>query len=80
MNRFIESVEGTILFRMSDSAEYYNEGKGIFEVLYNREQTRTFPTLLEAFLFYYTVEEEAELWDKTSRHLLIERKVKLHLN
>ncbi len=80
MNRFIPSTEGTILFRMSDSAEYYNEDRGVFEVRYNTIYTRLFPTLLEAFLFYYTVEEEAQLWDKTLSPLLIETKIKLHLN
>ena len=80
MNRFIPSTEGTILFRMSNSAEYYNEDRGVFEVRYNGIHTRLFPTLLEAFLFYYTVEEEAQLWDKTLSPMLIESKVKLHLN
>jgi hypothetical protein len=80
MNRFIHSAEGTVLFRMSNDAEYYNEGKGVFEVRYNTIYTRLFPTLLEAFLFYYTVEEEAQLWDKTEGLFLIESKVKLHLN
>jgi hypothetical protein len=80
MNRFIHSTEGTVLFRMSNDAEYYNEGKGVFEVRYNAVFTRLFSSLLEAFLFYYTVEEEAQLWDKTSSPLLIESKVKLHMN
>lgn len=80
MNRFILSAEGTILFRMSNNAEYYHEGEGLFEVRYQQQSTRRFPTLLEAFLFYYTVEEEAELWDKTTEPLLIESKIKLFLN
>lgn len=80
MNRFIHAAEGTVLFRMTNNAEYYNEDKGVFEVRYNTIYTRLFPTLLEAFLFYYTVEEEAQLWDKTSVPLMIESKVKLFLN
>jgi hypothetical protein len=80
MNRFIPSTEGTVLFRMSDNAEYYNEGQGVFEVRYNAIHVRTYPTLFEAFLFYYTVEEEAQLWDKTSSPFLIESKIKLHFN
>ena len=80
MNRFIPSTEGTILFRMSNSAEYYNENKGQFEVRYNAIHSRHFDTLLEAFLFYYTVEEEAQLWDYTSMPFLIESKIKLHMN
>jgi hypothetical protein len=80
MNRFILSAEGTVLFRMSNNAEYYNEGKGIFEVRYQQTFAKNFPTLLEAFLFYYTVEEEAELWDKTTQPLLIESKVRFFLN
>ena len=80
MNRFIQSAKGTVLFRMSNKAEHYNDGKGVFEVCYQRKRSRRFPTLLEAFLFYYTVEEEAELWDKTSGAVLIETKIKLSLN
>ena len=68
MNRFIHN------------AEYYNEGKGVFEVRYRRYLSRRFPTLLEAFLFYYTIEEAAELWDKTDEAVLIECKIKLSLN
>ena len=80
MNRFIPSTEGTIIFRMSNSAEYYIENKGVFVVRYNSIHTRHFPTLLEAFLFYYTVEEEAQLWDNTMHPFLIESKIKLHMN
>lgn len=80
MNRFILSAEGTILFRMSNNAEYYNEDRGTFEVRYQARFTRTFPTLLEAFLFYYSVEEEAELWDNTVVPHLIESKIKFYLN
>lgn len=80
MNRFIPSTEGTILFRMSNNAEFYNENNGFFEVRYNHTYTKVFSTLLEAFLFYYTVEDEAQLWDKTVCPFLIESKVMLHMN
>ena len=80
MNRFILAEEGTVLFRMSNRAEYYNEDKGLFEVRYNRTKARFFHTFFEAFLFYYTVEGEAEFWDKTHKPELIENKIKLHLN
>lgn len=80
MNRFIQSGSDTVLFRMTNRAEYYKEDRGYFEVRYQQNLTRSFPTLLEAFLFYYTVEEEAELWDKTEEPLLIESKIMLYLN
>lgn len=80
MNRFIQSREGTVLFRMTNNAESYHEGNGVFEVHYRHLHCRRFPTLLEAFLFYYTVEDEAELWDKTAGAVLIESKIKLSLN
>ncbi|HZH37462.1 MAG TPA: hypothetical protein VEX65_09310 [Flavisolibacter sp.] len=80
MNRFILSTEGTILFRMSNNAEHYNEGKGEFEVRHQNIQSRFFETLFEAFLFYYTIDEEAELWDKTNGPVMIEKKIMLHLN
>lgn len=80
MNRYIQSGEGVVLFRMTPNAEHYNEREGTFEVKYRHTKSRLFPTLLEAFLFYYTVDEEAELWDKTSKSVLIEAKIKLFLN
>lgn len=80
MNRFILGPNGTVLFRMSSHAETYKEDEGYFEVRYKRTESRLFLTLLEAFLFYYTVEEEAELWDATVAPVLIESKIKLYLN
>jgi hypothetical protein len=80
MHRFIQSATGTILFRMSVDAEHYTSEKGKFEVRYQQVRSQFFATLLEAFLFYYTVDEEAELWDKTSKPVLVECKVKLFLN
>lgn len=80
MNRFIQSTEGTVLFRMSNHAEYYSEGKGVFEVRCKSQHNRLFPTLLEAFLFYFTLDEEAELWDRTAKPLMVERKIQISLN
>ena len=80
MNRFIPSTEDTLLFRMSRNAEDYPRHKGCFEVQYNKVQRRVFNTLVEAFLFYFTLEEEATLWDKTHTSVLIETKVTFHLN
>jgi len=80
MNRFIQSTEGTVLFRMTNNAEYYSEGKGVFEVRCQSQHSRRFPTLLEAFLFYYTLEEEAELWDQTAGPVMIESKIQISLN
>ena len=80
MNRFIQSTDGTVLFRMTNNAEYYSEGEGVFEVRYQSQHSRRFPTLLEAFLFYYTIEQEAELWDQTSGPVMIESKTMISLN
>lgn len=80
MNRFIPSGESVVLFRMSAGAEHHVAQSGNFQVLYKRSLSRFFPTLLEAFLFYYTVEEEAELWDNTAKPFLVEQKIRLHLN
>ncbi len=80
MNRFIQGATGTVLFRMSSAAENYRNETGNFEVKYDRQHSRLFPTLLEAFLFYYTVEEEAELWHLAKDPVLVENKIKLFLN
>jgi hypothetical protein len=80
MNRFIQGAAGTVMFRMSSAAEHYKEDEGNFIVKYKQSLSRFFPTLLEAFLFYYTVEEEAELWDLTTEPVLVEVKIKLYLN
>jgi hypothetical protein len=80
MNRYIESGTGIVMFRMSSNAEYYTEREGKFEVKYRHIHSRSFPTLLEAFLFYYTVDEEAQLWDKTTEPVLVEEKRMLYLN
>ncbi|HEY1021588.1 MAG TPA: hypothetical protein VGE06_04720 [Flavisolibacter sp.] len=80
MNRFIQSTEGTVLFRMTNHAEYYSEGKGLFEVRCKSQHNRRFPTLLEAFLFYFTLDEEAELWDQTAAPVMVESKIQIWLN
>ena len=80
MNRFIQSTEGTVLFRMTNHAEYYSEGKGVFEVRCKNQHNRRFPTLLEAFLFYFTLDEEAELWDQTTEPVMVESKIQIWLN
>lgn len=80
MNRIFYTTSNVILFRLSNNAERYRGHKGTFRVCYRKALTRTFPTLLEAFLFYMTLEEEAELWNVTNKDILIEKKVQLHLN
>lgn len=68
------------MFRMTAAAESHTQDEGRFEVRCNKARCRFFPTLLEAFLFYYTIDEEAELWDITTTPLLVEWKIKLHLS
>ena len=80
MNRFIPSATGTVLFRMSRNAGYYPPERGCFEVRYQKTQRRIFFTLPEAFLFYITLEEAAELWEMTDEPIPIEAKVELFLN
>lgn len=80
MNRFIQPTTDTILFRMSRNAEHYKGDRGRFEVRYQQMHRKVFFTLLEAFLFYFTVEQEAELWENSNHPVLIESKVKLCLN
>lgn len=80
MNRIFYSTSNVILFRLSDNAERYRSAKGSFKVKYQNSRSRNYPTLLEAFLFYITLEEEAELWNVTDKNVLIEKKVQLYLN
>lgn len=80
MNRIFYSTSNVIFFRLSGNAEDYRGDKGTFRVTYQKVFTKTFPTLLEAFLFYMTIEEEAELWNVTDSDVLIESKVQLYLN
>jgi hypothetical protein len=79
MNRMFPSTAEAVLFRLSDNAERFQSEEGSFKVTYHGAQ-KTFPTLLDAFLFYITLDEEADLWSVSTSSVLIERKVKLYLN
>ena len=80
MNRVFQPCAHAILFRLSDAAEHYKGDKGLFKVAYRKKFSRIFPTLLEAFLFYITLDEEAELFDIANGSFLIEKKIELFLN
>ncbi len=81
MNRIFYATSNVILYRLSDNAEHYQGHQGNFKVKYQNTCTRSFSTLVEAFLFYITLEEEAELWNvKSDKNTLIEKKVQLYLN
>jgi len=80
MNRVFQPSAHALLFRLSDAAEHYKGDKGLFKVSYRKNQSRIFPTLLEAFLFYITLDEEAALYDVAKGSLLIEQKIELCLN
>lgn len=80
MNRVFHPSSHAILFRLSDAAEHYKSKGGVFKVNFRKKQSRIFPNLLEAFLFYITLEEEADLYDISNGAFLIERKIELSLN
>jgi hypothetical protein len=80
MNRIFKPSADAILFRLSNGAEHYKGDKGLFKVIYRDRKVKIFPTLLEAFLFYITTDEEADLFDISNGSILIERKIKLCLN
>ena len=80
MNRIFQPSADAVLFRLSNAAEFYKGDKGLFKVIYRKKYTKVFPTLLEAFLFYITTDEEADLFDISKGSVLIERKIKLFLN
>ena len=80
MNRIFQPSAEAILFRLSDAAERYRGDKGQYKVTYRKKLSKVFPTLLEAFLFYITLDEEADLYDVTNDSILIERKIQLFLN
>ena len=80
MNRIFKPTAEAILFRLSDAAEHYKGDKGLYKVNYRKKLTKVFPTLLEAFLFYITLDEEADLYDVSKGSVLIERKIQLFLN
>lgn len=80
MNRIFHPSANTILFRMSDNAEHYKGDAGRFCVRYQSKKSKTFQTLLEAFLYYIAIDDEAELWDVSKTKVLVEKKVKMCLN
>jgi len=80
MNRIFQPSADAILFRMSDAAEHYKGDKGQFKVIYQKSRKKVFPSLLEAFLFYITLDEEADLFDISNGSTLIESKIKLNMN
>ncbi|RYZ29283.1 MAG: hypothetical protein EOO10_06815 [Chitinophagaceae bacterium] len=80
MNRVFQPSAHALLFRLSDAAEHYKGDKGLFKVNYRKKLSRVFPTLLEAFLFYITLDEEAALYDVAKGSVLIEQKIELCLN
>lgn len=80
MNRIFQPSAEAILFRLSNAAEKHKGGKGQFKVIYQQRHEKVFPTLLDAFLFYISVDEEADLLDMAAGDELIERKIKLCLN
>ena len=80
MNRMFQPTADALLFRLSDGAEHYKARNGRFQVVYQKNKEKIFPTLLEAFLFYITLDEEADLVDISNELVLIERKVMLCMN
>lgn len=80
MNRLFQPSADVLLFRLSDAAERYTVRNGNFKVLYGTKQERRFPDLLDAFIFYLSVNEEALLLDGDKNNAVIERKVHLCLN
>lgn len=80
MNRMFQPTADALLFRLSDGAERCRIKEGNFKVVYQKRKERNFPSLLEAFLFYITLDEEADLLHLDNGTTLIERKVQLCLN
>lgn len=80
MNRMFQPTADAILFRLSDGAEHYQAREGRFKVVYQKKNEKNFPTLLEAFLFYITLDEEADLLHISKSTTLIERKIMLCMN
>ncbi|HUC81139.1 MAG TPA: hypothetical protein VMR70_09500 [Flavisolibacter sp.] len=79
MNRIFHPSANTLLFRMSDTAEHYKNDTGKFYVSSPSGKSRSYHNLLEAFLYYIAIDDEAELWDGKA-NLLVEKKVKVCLN
>lgn len=80
MNRIFHPTAEAILFRLSDGAEHFKTHSGLFKVTYRRKEEKTFSTLVEAFLFYIALDEEADLFHAGQSDTLIERKISLCLN
>lgn len=80
MNRTFQPTADAMLFRLSDGAERYRHDNATFKVVYQNGRKRIFPSLLEAFLFYITLDEGADLVDITAGNLLVERKVMMSMN
>jgi hypothetical protein len=80
MNRIFQPSAESILFRLSDAAEHYQGDKGRFKVVYQQSRKKFFSSMLEAFLFYITLDEEADLLDVSKGSKLIESKIKMYLN
>lgn len=80
MNRIFHPSADIILFRMSDNAEHYKGEAGTFRVTFQSNKAKTFNSLLEAFLYYIAIDDEAELWDISGAKVLVEKKIKMCLN
>lgn len=80
MNRLFQPSAEVLLFRLSDAAERYNVRSGSFKVLYGKKEQRIFSDLLDAFIFYLSLNEEAVLLDGKNSNAVIERKVHVCLN
>jgi hypothetical protein len=80
MNRVFHPSANIILFRMSDNAEHYKAEHGKFKVTYRANKGKNFTSLMEAFLFYIALDDEADLWEMGEKRILIEKKIKMCLN
>jgi hypothetical protein len=80
MNRIFQPSADAVLFRLSNAAERHKGGNGEFKVIFQSRHEKTFSSLLDAFLFYISIDEEADLLDMNAGETLIERKVKICLN
>jgi hypothetical protein len=79
MTRVFQPNVSLTLFRLSDAGELYLREEGNFIVI-SPKISKTYCTLVEAFLFYVTLEDEATLWDATDKPCFIERKVRFDWN
>lgn len=79
MNRIFQPTADCVLFRTSNAAEHYKGKAGRFKVVYQRN-AKTFSSLVEAFMFYMTLDDEATLLEVSTDSTIIESKIKLFLN